>query len=208
MKKIILALIALAIFIPVNAQYLLDDNYQEEKFSKKKNKEISESYNFGGDASINRGYRGFLDFGLGFCTNNGDGINCDNIMISTTHGYQIIENKLFLGAGIGYWNMYNAGGSSLPLFIDARSEYYNFGKWSLYADLKIGFSIMDHKGFFLDPQLGVRYGLNDKLGLNLGIGYQFFKDTGYYTYEWNGYRYEYYIDGGLGYFNFKVGVDF
>lgn len=213
MKRVITALIALILFIPVNAQYLLEENIQvnsqyllEDNSSKqkvKKAKEVSESYNFGEDITFNRGYRGFFDFGLGFSMSNAEDLNLDNIMLSTTHGYQIIEDKLFVGAGIGYWNMYNEGGSSLPIFVDARSEYYNFGKWSLFADLKLGYSVLEHKGFYLDPQVGVRYGLNDKLGLDLGIGYTFLKDTGkYYS---SGY---YYYFNAISYFNIKVGVDF
>lgn len=203
MKKIFILVLFLSFIIPTKAQYLLEENdkkVEKEKKEKKKDKEeIFKTYDVGDDATIKKGYRGFGDFGIGFSsTTNVYGENYNTITFSTSHGYQLIEDYLFIGGGIGYWYMYNCGRSVLPLFADVRSDFYSFGKWSLFSDLKLGYSVMDQTGFYLDPQIGVRYSLNNKLGLNLGIAYQFFKD--------NDLIYE---DGeGLGYFAVKIGVDF
>lgn len=165
MKKFLVAMLALLFFVPVNAQYLLEDNPKKEK----KKKEVVESYNYDSESSSKTGYRGFADFGYGFCINNSDGY-FNKITLSTTHGYQIIEDYLFLGGGLGFWSLYNDEAFSLPIFADVRSEFLTFEKWKLFADLKIGYVALSHSGFFMDPQIGVRYSLNDKLGLNLGVG--------------------------------------
>lgn len=193
MKKTIIAILIVFFCLPAKAQYLLEDSNKQE------NRNIGQTYDFGDDSNINRGYRGFVDFGIGLCTTSSfDGDNYNMIMLSTTHGCQVIEDYLFVGGGIGYWHMYDYAASALPVFVDVRSDFYSFGKCSLFADLKLGYSIIDQTGFFMDPQFGLRFAANDKLGLNLGLGFQIFND-GELTY-WNG--------SGLGYFNIKFGIDF
>lgn len=196
MKKLLFVFLTLSILMPVKAQYLLDDEYNYNKQSKD---EIVESYKFSGNDSDNKGFRGFIDAGLGISTTEDAwGGNFNMIMLNATGGYQIIDRLLFVGGGIGFWHMYDYSANALPIFADVRSEFCNFGKISIFADLKIGYSVTDQTGLFLDPNFGIRYGLNDKLGLNFGLGYQVFNDTEF-TYEGG---------SGLGYFNIKLGIDF
>ncbi|MDE5635430.1 MAG: hypothetical protein K2I52_03880 [Muribaculaceae bacterium] len=128
-------------------------------------------------AQREEGYRGFVDLGYAVSVSEiSDGrITYDvsnRAMISTTHGYQIIKN-LFVGAGVGmtYWHQADNGSIGLPIFADVRADFGE-RKLSYFVDLKGGYSVADIQGAYFNPQVGIRLGLTEKFGLNLGIGYQ------------------------------------
>ncbi|MDE5774093.1 MAG: hypothetical protein K2H86_06525 [Muribaculaceae bacterium] len=206
MKKLLGIILCCTIFIPLHAQYLLEEsetqNYnsqyllEQPKERKEKTRNhstendnlFSKSLDIDGGYEISKGYRGFADFCLGF------GNNC--ISISSTHGYQLIDDYLFIGGGLSYWNFYGYGRSALPIFLDLHSDFLRFNKWSVYADIKAGYSVCCMTGLYSDDQFGVRYGLTDKLGINLGIGYGLqIKSNSYY-------------EDKLGFVTIKIGVDF
>ena len=209
MKKLLGLFLFCMIFIPSHAQYLLEESekqntnsqylLEQPKPRKQKTKKyktendniISNSLDIDGGNEISKGYRGFADFGLGFCTNY---TNWNNISITTSHGYQIIDDYLFIGGGLSYWNFYDVRESALPIFLDLRSDFLRFNKWSVYADIKAGYSVCCMSGLYSDPQFGVRYCLTDKLGINLGLGYGLLVVPDY--------------EVNFGIFNIKIGVDF
>ncbi|MCH5326117.1 MAG: hypothetical protein J1E29_02810 [Duncaniella sp.] len=155
----------------------------------------------GDNVEISRGYRGFVEVGYSIATTkytDYEDYNLSMFTVSTTHGYQVIPNYLFVGAGVAYWNLTSYGESALPLFADVRSDFYSFGRWGFFADLKLGYSVAGEQGLFYSPKVGARYAITDKLGLNLGIGGTLFRMD------------EFSYDGGLGvgYFAINLGVDF
>lgn len=154
---------------------------------------------FSASAQIEKGYRGFADFGYGISTSQiSDGMYSADISnyinISTSHGYQLIEDYLFVGAGVGFEYWHEGSAISIPIFADIRSDFYTFNKFSIFADLKIGYRVNDVQGFTMNPQVGVRYALNDKIGLNLGIGSDIYKIQDF--------------EGTGTAFTIKLGVDF
>lgn len=152
-------------------------------------------------AQIEKGYRGFANIGYGISTTeitsyfDGSTFDVSNYLtLTTTHGYQLVENYLFVGAGLGIEYWHEASCVSMPLFADIRSDFYTTGKFSIFADAKIGYRVLDVQGFTFDPQVGGRFAISDKLGINVGIGYNVYtvKD----------------VDGSAGAVTIKVGVDF
>jgi hypothetical protein len=92
-------------------------------------------------------------------------ISVDNIF-----AYQV-NNKFLAGIGTGV-NLYN-GGTMIPLFIDMR---YNFRGTKInpfiIADGGVLFNLNDFAttGIFINPALGVRKKLNEKISLQISTG--------------------------------------
>ncbi|MCH5347271.1 MAG: hypothetical protein J1E63_09185 [Muribaculaceae bacterium] len=150
-------------------------------------------------AQIETGYRGFADIGYGISTSEiSDGIYSADVSnyltISTTHGYQVIENYLFVGAGVGLEYWHEGSAVSIPIFADVRSDFYTANRFSIFGDLKIGYRANDAQGLTINPQVGVRFALNDNIGLNLGVGSDIYKIQD--------------LDGTGSAFTIKLGVDF
>lgn len=141
------------------------------------------------NAQLNTGYKGFVDLGYGIGT--GDyGLN--DLIVTTTHGYQI-HPSLFIGAGLGVNYYHKASSVGVPIFADVRG---NIGgdQWSFFVDAKIGYTVCDAKGFYCFPTVGVRRAITDKLGVNLGLGYQVQCVSG--------------ADGHIGAVGITLGLDF
>ncbi len=134
-------------------------------------------------------------------------------MLTTTHGYQF-NPYLFVGGGIGlsiwyesdeYDASYIVGDIlilkkkrntlSVPIYADVKLYPFSDLPLSPYLDVQIGYTVGDVKGFYFNPEIGVRFGLNDRLGFNFGIGYQLQKIT-----FWEPFK-----DNSL---TFKLGFDF
>lgn len=91
---------------------------------------------------------------------------------TTIHGYQIDKNFV-IGAGTGA-SFYN-GGAMIPLFLDFRYSFYidTFTPY-LFGDGGLLFNLSDLNNetrIFINPGIGVKYALSEKLGLNFGVGY-------------------------------------
>ncbi len=149
------------------------------------------------DDGISQGYRGFADFS--YTLGIGDwGKNHDRVGIMTSHGYQIAP-QFFAGIGVGYNYYFNSHdeASSLPVFVHFRSDLLE-NEITPYVDLRVGYSFLDIKGFYINPSVGCRFELNDNLGLNVGIGYTMQQaEFIYYSEKKN--------CGGL---DFRFGIDF
>ena len=122
------------------------------------------------DEGIPQGYRGFADFS--YTLGVGDwGKNHDRVGIMTSHGCQIAP-QFFAGLGVGFNYYFNGNDEScsLPVFAHFRSDLLE-NEITPYVDLRVGYSFLDVKGFYINPSVGCRFELNDNLGINVGIGY-------------------------------------
>lgn len=121
------------------------------------------------------GYRGFLDilynkyiFGSG-----------DSFGFETTHGYQI-KNWLFIGAGAGFYYLYDKYDNYclIPIYGDIRFDFLNHSI-SPFFDLKIGYNINTATkenynktcGLLLSPSIGARIATKSRIAFNVSIGY-------------------------------------
>lgn len=130
-------------------------------------------------------YKGYADFSL---SPGNDGVyykvNTMGYALTTSQGYQI-NPYIYLGAGLGVhlYSMDNFETSvALPIFANFRVNFTKT-KVSPFFDAKIGYSVVDLKGLYLSPSLGVRIGLSDNLGLNIKVGYSAQKFT-YWAYKY------------------------
>lgn len=139
------------------------------------------------------GYRGFADLGYVLSMSEIDGADISNrLSFTTTHGYQW-GSHVFVGAGAGIQYFHQGSAYAIPLYAAAR---FDLSKTNVcpFVDAKVGYSVGDWQGLYSNLGVGVRFSLNEKLGLNVGVGYliQTLKD----------------VDGTSGDLTFKVGVDF
>lgn len=143
---------------------------------------------------IQLGYRGFTDLSYTFGVHH----SFDRVGIITSHGYQFAP-QLFAGAGVGFNYDYNNSNCGLPVFAHFRCDILE-NEITPYVDLRVGYSFLDIKGFYLNPSVGCRFELNDNLGLNVGIGYslQMMSYSSWYYHEKENC-------GGI---DLRVGIDF
>ena len=156
------------------------------------------------DDGIPEGYRGFADFS--YTLGVGDwGKSHDRIGIMTSHGYQIAP-QFFAGLGVGF-NYYFDGNDelcSLPLFAHFRSDLIN-NEITPYVDLRVGYSLIDVKGVYINPSVGCRFELSDNIGLNVGIGYTMQQsEFSIIDFDFDYYR----VKKNCGGIDFRVGIDF
>ncbi len=86
-------------------------------------------------------------------------------------GYQL-SPAFFVGAGVGMNYCTYAEEFAIPIFADVRYDLRTRSRFSFFANVQIGYSVNYIEGFNMQPSVGVRYALNDRLGLSLGIGYE------------------------------------
>lgn len=149
------------------------------------------------DDGIPQGYRGFAD--LSYTLGVGDlGKNHDRIGIMTSHGYQIAP-QFFAGLGVGFNYYFNGHDElcSLPVFAHIRSDILN-NEITPFVDLRVGYSLIDVKGVYVNPSIGCRFELTDDIGLNVGVGYTMQQVELVHDYEKKNC-------GGI---DFRVGIDF
>lgn len=105
--------------------------------------------------------------------------------VSTSHGYQI-SPLAFVGAGIGLEYSSADYNWIVPIFVQGRTDL-KFGKFTPYADLRVGMNLAEGTGFYFSPTIGYRFNWGRKVGLNLGLGLTLsgYKMTHYEGY-WNG----------------------
>ena len=148
-------------------------------------------------SNVPTGYKGFVDLGY----NVGLGYyGIGYLHVSTTHGYQVVPDYLFIGGGIGVNWFVGYGDLTIPVFADFRSNFLRGRMATPFLDFKIGYAIGG--GFYMSPSLGARIALGPKLGLNISAGYSLQALT-VYDYDY-GYMYRAGSSGLL----FKVGLDF
>lgn len=124
-----------------------------------------------------KGYRGFFDLEYYLSI---DAISENHYGFSTAHGYQL-KPWLFLGAGAGmkishnkhYKDGYINKGDfyMFPIFADIRFDLLK-NKYTPYLDCRVGYTLGNKAyGIMLNPSIGCRIGLTDKLAINASLGY-------------------------------------
>ncbi len=171
-----------------------------------------------------RGYRGFVDWTNRVYHHTDPYWSKTYYVpgISTSHGYQF-NPLLFAGVGLDYSledsgffgkHYYDFSNYFLSLFADVRTDL-QFGKFTPFADLRIGLNATSYGTVYFSPSIGYRFNWGRKVGLNLGVGYTLdgyrcpeYKQVetiyGYTTLVPTGNK----INYNLSSFTFRVGIDF
>lgn len=113
------------------------------------------------------GFRAFLDYG--FTVGVGKDAN-HRLEWFGTFGYQF--NPIFyLGVGQSYLLSVNKQESTAPTYANLRVNFLD-EYTTPYLDLKGGYSFIENKGVFLNPNVGMSFGKNRR-AWNIGLGYSF-----------------------------------
>lgn len=134
-----------------------------------------------------RGYRGFVDADYALYRYNAPGFarqHAHHAGISTTQGYQIIP-QLFVGAGLAIDVNTYTDNCYVPVFADVRTDL-QFGRFTPYADMRLGWTLASDGGFMWEPTVGYRFNWGRSFAINLGVGFhlQCLHGTYYnYTYD-------------------------
>lgn len=119
------------------------------------------------------GYKGLVETGYDF----GVSWSPNQFKINVINSYQFIPiliTGIGLGTRISYSNVIDRFSFSFPLFADLRAVILE-GRFTPYVATGLGTSFnskFKSLGFFANPGLGVRYWLNDRMGLNFGLNYE------------------------------------
>lgn len=125
-------------------------------------------------SDVDAGYRGLVETGVELGVS---GLALDRFKLNVINGYQFVP-VLITGFGVGmryyYSSWANRGSVSFPMFLDLRAVFLE-SRFTPYASFGIGYTLNSRfrgVGLYLSPNLGVRYYINDRLGLNFGLGYE------------------------------------
>ena len=145
------------------------------------------------------GYRGFVDFGYTAGTGT---YSLGRVSLLTSHGYQF-NPYIFMGAGLGINYYHETASANVPVFTHLKGTFMK-GRIVPFAELKIGYALAEVTGFYMNPSVGCRMGINKRIGFNFCLGYEV-QQTELYFYN---DQTSFYSDKNLGGFSFKVGIDF
>lgn len=117
---------------------------------------------------LTAGYKSYVDFG--YAIGAGD-YGMDRLSVSFVNGIQF-NPYLYVGMGAAV-NYYIRGDDiGIPIFTNVRG-HFSKGVISPFADLRVGYSpLIDAKGFYFSPSFGCRFGLSERAGLNISVGYE------------------------------------
>ena len=91
----------------------------------------------------------------------------------------------------------------VPIFADARVNFMD-KKVTPFVGLKIGYSVADGTGFYMNPSVGVNIGFSPRLGINVSVGYNMQRaEVVYYSPWWTVSD-----DITIGGISIKVGLEF
>lgn len=113
-------------------------------------------------------YRGMAGYSIAG-TGIGNGMDSYSTGFYTSHGFQI-NSHIYVGAGMGLQYNSSFDEVALPIFSNFRADILKT-RITPFFDAKIGYSPANVKGLFCSPSIGVRFGLNQTVGINLSIGY-------------------------------------
>ncbi len=160
------------------------------------------------DDAIEQGYRGFVDFGYSLGVGE-NGKDIDRVNLSTSHGYQIAP-QFFAGAGVGLNYFYDCEKVNMPIFAHLRSDFLN-SDVTPFAEVRVGYSVFDVAGFYLNPAVGCRFSLSDDIAMNLSVGYTMQKyDVAHELFPefTGGGYYRFLTKENLGCIDFRIGIEF
>lgn len=151
---------------------------------------------------LTAGYKGYVDFGYAIGTGT---FGRDRLTVSFVNGVQF-NPYLFLGLGTAL-NFYPRGEEiGIPIFANVRGHFIK-GNVAPFLDLRVGYSpLVDARGFYLSPSFGCRFGLSERVGLNVSVGYEVQEAEVIVGY--GGYGLPQVDSRGLGGVSLKVAVDF
>ncbi|MCX7768532.1 MAG: hypothetical protein N2110_05875 [Flavobacteriales bacterium] len=155
------ALTSTNLHVPTDLPLRLKDAGHYKPLSSKKKK--SQAYD-------EQGYRGLIEAGVEF------GVSfwaTDRFKLNVINGYQFIP-YLITSGGIGLRYFFGSNSVSFPIFLDLRGVFLET-RVRPTAAFGIGYTLNSRfkgVGLYLYPQIGARYYLNDRMGLNLGLGYE------------------------------------
>ncbi len=118
---------------------------------------------------LRRGYRGFVHAGYNFGVgewSDGEG----RVELQTSHGYQIMP-YLFTGLGAGVEFFVRSGNIVFPLYAHLRGMLPVSRVCQPFVDFKIGYTVGDFHGFYMNPSIGCRFAVSELCGLSLSLGY-------------------------------------
>lgn len=158
------------------------------------------SYVSGKQMGLKSGYKGFVDVSYAFGVGH---INLDRAEFSTIHGYQF-NPYLYLGLGIGVnYYQHNADGV-VPIFANVKGTFLK-GNITPFVDMRLGYSVGDVEGVYVNPSFGCRLGVGKRFGINISLGYTLQKSEPYEEYIQTDYKSNSLNLGGV---NFRIGFDF
>ncbi|MBQ6080417.1 MAG: hypothetical protein IJK93_09090 [Muribaculaceae bacterium] len=126
-----------------------------------------------------KGYRGFVDVEYYY---SNDEVSENHYGFSTSHGFQL-KPWLFVGAGAGMKISHKKHRTDLrtpkediymfPVFADIRLDLLK-SKFTPFLDCRVGYTLGNKAfGLMVNPSLGCRIGLTNKLAINASLGYSF-----------------------------------
>lgn len=164
-----------------------------------------------------RGYRGFIDWSNSY-REYSDNWHNDSYFysgLSTSHGYQF-NPWLFVGAGLDWEHQWKEGFNHniFAAFVQGRTDL-QFGKFTPFGDVRLGFSMTYGGGVYFSPTIGYRFNWGRKAGINIGVGLTVqgyttdiydiaLSPEGYWTFGEKLYTHH----GANAYFSFRIGFDF
>ena len=128
-----------------------------------------------------KGYRGFVDcsmtLNLDISIYGGSTNSYVWLGGNTTHGYQF-NPHLFVGGGIGFEPVLSKGNGNrpkriLPVYGDIRTDL-KFGKFTPFADMKLGMNFTRGAGLYFSPTIGYRFNWGRRTAINFAMGATFF----------------------------------
>lgn len=109
-------------------------------------------------------YQGIFELGY----NKGINGSLDRIDATYIHSFQI-TSAMTAGVGIGLDYDYKYESLAIPIYADIRSRVLD-KKCSPTLGFKIGYSVNDVKGFFMNPSLGYQF---NRIHISAGYVYYF-----------------------------------
>ena len=95
----------------------------------------------------------------------------------------------------------------MPIFLHLRSDFLN-NDITPFAEVRVGYSLFNIEGFYLNPTIGCRFSLSDNIAMNVSVGYTMQKTD--YSISWSsgGYHGSIYDSFNAGGIDFRIGIEF
>lgn len=126
-----------------------------------------------------RGYKAFYEAEYGFdidneeVDNNGEKISnyphCNNLMISTTQGYQV-NNFFFAGGGVGILHYVDGNRTVMPIFADIRFNLLDNKFIMPILNARVGYVVGSWGGTYSSAWVGARLNLMHNHAASISVG--------------------------------------
>ena len=126
-----------------------------------------------------KGYKAFYEVEYGFDVDDkedyytgdrpGGYPQCNNLMLSTSQGYQI-NNIVYVGGGIGLLRYLDGKQTLMPMFADVRVNFLNDKKVLPFCNARIGGVFGTWGGVYASVWLGARLKTSQKHAVSFSVG--------------------------------------